>query len=176
MARYECSKIGRELASPVPTGTASYLRGVIMRVVIQRVNRASVEVEGTIVGQIGKGILAYVGIEKGDTEKEIAFMAEKILNLRIFPDEEYKMNLCVKDVGGAILSISQFTLASYIKKGRRPDFTNAEDPAKAEELYNKFNDILSREIKVEKGVFGAMMVIESVNNGPVTFIIEKKYN
>ncbi len=147
-----------------------------MRVVIQRVNRASVEVEGTIVGQIGKGILAYVGIEKGDTEKEIAFMAEKILNLRIFPDEEYKMNLCVKDVGGAILSISQFTLTSYIKKGRRPDFTNAEDPAKAEELYNKFNDILSREIKVEKGVFGAMMVIESVNNGPVTFIIEKKYN
>ncbi len=147
-----------------------------MRVVIQRVNRASVEVEGTIVGQIGKGILAYVGIEKGDTEKEIAFMAEKILNLRIFPDEEYKMNLCVKDVGGAILSISQFTLASYIKKGRRPDFTNAEDPAKAEELYNKFNDILSREIKVEKGVVGAMMVIESVNNGPVTFIIEKKYN
>jgi D-tyrosyl-tRNA(Tyr) deacylase len=147
-----------------------------MRVVIQRVNRASVEVEGTIVGKIGKGILAYVGIEKGDTEKEIAFMAEKILHLRIFPDEEYKMNLCVKDVGGAILSISQFTLASYIKKGRRPDFTNAEDPAKAEDLYNKFNDILSREIKVEKGVFGAMMVIESVNNGPVTFIIEKKYN
>jgi len=147
-----------------------------MRVVIQRVNRASVEVEGTIVGKIGKGILAYVGIEKGDTEKEIAFMAEKILNLRIFPDEEYKMNLCIKDVGGAILSISQFTLASYIKKGRRPDFINAEEPAKAEELYNKFNDILSRETKVEKGVFGAMMVIESVNNGPVTFIIEKKYN
>jgi len=147
-----------------------------MRVVIQRVKRASVDVEGTIVGKIGKGILAYVGIEKGDTEKEITFMAEKILNLRIFPDEEYKMNLCVKDVGGAILSISQFTLASYIKKGRRPDFTNAENPARAEELYNKFNDILSREIKVEKGVFGAMMEIESVNNGPVTFIVEKKYN
>ena len=146
-----------------------------MRVVIQRVKRASVDVEGTIVGKIGKGILAYVGIEKGDTEKEITFMAEKILNLRIFPDEEYKMNLCVKDVGGAILSISQFTLASYIKKGRRPDFTNAENPARAEELYNKFNDILSREIKVEKGVFGAMMEIESVNNGPVTFIVEKKY-
>ena len=98
-----------------------------MRVVIQRVNRASVEVEGTIVGKIDRGILAYVGIEKGDTEKEIAFMAEKILNLRIFPDDEYKMNLCVKEVGGAILSISQFTLASYIKKGRRPDFINAEE-------------------------------------------------
>lgn len=145
-----------------------------MRVVIQRVSRASVEVEGTIVGKIDRGILAYVGIEKGDTEKEIAFMAEKILNLRIFPDEEYKMNLCVKDVGGAILSISQFTLASYIKKGRRPDFINAEEPVKAEALYEKFNEILSREIKVEKGVFGAMMNIESVNNGPVTFIIEKK--
>ncbi len=146
-----------------------------MRVVIQRVNRASVEVEGTIVGKIDRGILAYVGIEKGDTEKEIAFMAEKILNLRIFPDDEYKMNLCVKEVGGAILSISQFTLASYIKKGRRPDFINAEEPAKAEVLYEKFNEILSSEIKVEKGVFGAMMNIESVNNGPVTFIIEKKY-
>ena len=146
-----------------------------MRVVIQRVSRASVEVEGKIVGKIGRGLLVYVGIEMGDTEKEITFMAEKILNLRIFPDDAYKMNFCVKDVGGAILSISQFTLASYIKKGRRPDFINAEEPAKAEVLYEKFNEILSREIKVEKGVFGVMMNIESVNNGPVTFIIEKKY-
>jgi D-tyrosyl-tRNA(Tyr) deacylase len=144
-----------------------------MRVVIQRVGRASVEVDGTVTGKIDKGILAYVGIEKGDTEKEIAFMAEKILNLRIFPDEEYKMNLNVKDVGGAILSISQFTLASYIKKGRRPDFTNAEEPARAEALWETFNEILAREIKVEKGVFGAMMDIESLNKGPVTFIIEK---
>ncbi len=147
-----------------------------MRVVIQRVNHATVEVEGNVVGKIDKGILAYVGIEKGDTEKEIAFMAEKILNLRIFPDDEYRMNLNVKNVGGAILSISQFTLASYIKKGRRPDFTNAEDPAKAEVLYDRFNELLAREIMVEKGVFGAMMDIESVNAGPVTFIIEKKYN
>lgn len=146
-----------------------------MRVVVQRVNRASVEVDDTIVGKIDKGILAYVGIEKGDTEKEIAFMAEKILHLRIFPDEEYRMNLNVKNVGGAILSISQFTLASYIKKGRRPDFTNAEEPTRAGALYEKFNQILAREIKVEKGVFGAMMNIESVNWGPVTFIIEKRY-
>jgi D-tyrosyl-tRNA(Tyr) deacylase len=102
-------------------------------------------------------------------------MAEKILHLRIFPDEEYRMNLNVKNVGGAILSISQFTLASYIKKGRRPDFTNAEEPTRAEALYEKFNEILAREIQVEKGVFGAMMNIESVNWGPVTFIIEKKY-
>ncbi|MDQ1350926.1 MAG: D-aminoacyl-tRNA deacylase [Acidobacteriota bacterium] len=147
-----------------------------MRIVVQRVDRASVEVEGAIVGKIGKGLLAYVGIEKGDTEKELAFMAEKILNLRIFPDDEYKMNLNVKDVGGSILSISQFTLASYIKKGRRPDFTNAEDPGKAEAMYEKFNEYLAAEIQVEKGVFGAMMAVESINNGPVTFIIEKKYH
>jgi D-aminoacyl-tRNA deacylase len=145
-----------------------------MRTVIQRVGKAKVEVEGRIVGKIGKGILVYVGIEKGDTEKETAYVAEKILNLRIFPDGENKMNLSVKDIGGEILSISQFTLASYIKKGRRPDFTNAEEPGKAEVLYEKFNEALSMEIKVEKGEFGAMMEIESVNDGPVTFIIEKK--
>ena len=147
-----------------------------MRTVIQRVSRASVEVDGKVVGKINRGILAFVGIEKGDTDKEIAFMAEKILNLRIFPDDEYRMNLSVRDIGGEILSISQFTLASHIKKGRRPDFTNAEEPGRAEELYEAFNELLSHEIKVEKGVFGAMMQIESINDGPVTFIIEKKYN
>ncbi|MCU0285437.1 MAG: D-aminoacyl-tRNA deacylase [Acidobacteria bacterium] len=147
-----------------------------MRIVVQRVHRASVEVSEVIVGKIGKGLLIYVGIEKGDTEKEMAFMADKILNLRIFPDKEYKMNLSVKEENGEILSISQFTLASYIKKGRRPDFTNAEDPDKAQALYEKFNAYLAKEIHVEKGVFGAMMAVESVNNGPVTFIIEKKYN
>jgi len=144
-----------------------------MRTVIQRVSRASVEVDGTVVGKIGRGILAYVGIEKGDTEKEIVFMAEKILNLRIFPDAQGRMNLSVKDIGGEILSISQFTLASHIKKGRRPDFNNAENPEKAEELYEKFNGILAGEIKVEKGIFAAMMNIESINDGPVTFIIER---
>lgn len=147
-----------------------------MRIVVQRVNRASVEVDKVIVGKIDQGLLVYVGIEKEDTEKEVAFIAEKILNLRIFPDDEYKMNLSVKDVGGAVLSISQFTLASYIQKGRRPDFTNAEAPEKAVVLYERFNDYLAREIPVERGVFGAMMAVESVNNGPVTFIIEKKYN
>jgi D-tyrosyl-tRNA(Tyr) deacylase len=147
-----------------------------MRTVIQRVSRASVEVDGKVVGKINRGILAFVGIEKGDTAKEISFMAEKILNLRIFPDNEYRMNLSIKDINGEILSISQFTLASYIKKGRRPDFTNAEEPGRAEELYETFNELLSQEIKVEKGIFGAMMQIESINDGPVTFIIEKKYN
>ncbi len=145
-----------------------------MRVVIQRVTRASVDVDGEMVGKVGQGILAYVGIERGDTEKEIAFRAEKILNLRIFPDDRGRMNLSVKDIGGAILSVSQFTLASYIKKGRRPDFTNAEDPKQAEALYEKFNQLVREEIKVETGVFRAMMQIESINNGPVTFIIERK--
>ncbi len=147
-----------------------------MRVVIQRVSRASVEVEGKVVGKIGRGILVYAGIEKGDTEKEMAFMAEKILNLRIFPDHENKMNLSVKDIGGEILSISQFTLASHIKKGRRPDFNNAEDPARAESLCHRFNQLLDQEIRVETGVFAAMMKIDSLNDGPVTFIIEKKYD
>ncbi|MCP4220935.1 MAG: D-tyrosyl-tRNA(Tyr) deacylase [bacterium] len=147
-----------------------------MRVVIQRVKRASVEVEENIVGKIETGILAYVGIEKGDTEKEISFVAEKIINIRIFPDREGKMNLSLKDIGGHILSVSQFTLASYIKKGRRPDFTNAEEPAKAEALYTQFNQIVSQDIHVETGIFGAMMNIESVNAGPVTFIIERKPN
>ena len=146
-----------------------------MRTVIQRVSQAAVAVDGQVVGQIGRGVLVYAGIERGDTEKEIAFMAEKILNLRIFPDEEHRMNLSLIDIAGEILSISQFTLASYIKKGRRPDFTNAEEPGKAEELYERFNELLSQELKVEKGVFGAMMNIESINDGPVTFIIEKKY-
>ncbi len=144
-----------------------------MRVVIQRVDRATVTVENEIKGHIDKGILAYVGIEKGDTQKEIAFMAEKILNLRIFPDQERRMNLSVKDIGGKILSISQFTLASHIKKGRRPDFNNAELPEKAGALYHQFNALLAEEIPVETGVFAAMMKIDSVNDGPVTFIIEK---
>jgi len=144
-----------------------------MRTVIQRVNRASVEVDGKVVGKIGRGILIYVGIERGDTEAEVRYMADKILNLRIFPDEQYRMNLSVKDIGGEILSISQFTLASYIKKGRRPDFTNAGDPVEAQRLYEKFNEVMALEIHVETGVFGAMMAIESLNDGPVTFIIEK---
>jgi len=146
-----------------------------MRVVIQRVSEANVVVDGAVVGEIGVGILAYVGIEQGDTEREIRYMADKILNLRIFPDDARRMNLSVMDVGGKILSISQFTLASYINKGRRPDFGNAEDPSRAENLYNFFNRVLSEEIEVETGKFGAMMNVSSVNDGPVTFIIEKKY-
>ncbi len=147
-----------------------------MRIVIQRVSSADVKVNSETAGQIGKGLLIYSGIEKGDTLKEIEFMVEKVLNLRIFPDDHGKMDKAVLDVpGSAILSISQFTLASFIKKGRRPDFSNALEPEKAEKLYDHFCEKLSSKIKVEKGVFGAMMEITSVNDGPVTFIIEKKF-
>lgn len=147
-----------------------------MRIVVQRVSQAYVEVNGRIVGKIGKGLLIYIGIERDDSEKEVDFMAEKILNLRIFPDDNNKMNLSIMDIkNGELLSISQFTLASYIRKGRRPDFNNAMNPAEAELLYNRFNEILSEKIKVKKGIFGAMMNINSINNGPVTFIIEKKF-
>jgi len=147
-----------------------------LRIVIQRVSSADVKVNSETAGQIGKGLLIYSGIEKGDTLKEIEFMVEKVLNLRIFPDDHGKMDKAVLDVpGSAILSISQFTLASFIKKGRRPDFSNALEPEKAEKLYDHFCEKLSSKIKVEKGVFGAMMEITSVNDGPVTFIIEKKF-
>ena len=144
-----------------------------MRIVLQRVSQASVEIGGKTVGRIGTGLLLLIGIEKGDGEKEIAFMADKILNLRIFPDGDDKMNLSVKEIKGEILSISQFTLASRIKKGRRPDFSGAEEPKQAEELYSRFNRLLAAAVPVAMGIFGAMMDVHSVNHGPVTFIIEK---
>ncbi|MEN8155127.1 MAG: D-aminoacyl-tRNA deacylase [Acidobacteriota bacterium] len=146
-----------------------------MRVVIQRVSEAKVDVEGKTTGKINRGILIYSGIEDGDTEKEVEYIAEKIVNLRIFPDENNKMNNSIMELDNSeVLSISQFTLSSYIKKGRRPDFTNAMVPEKAKELYEVFNSKLAEHVKVEKGIFGAMMDIYSVNDGPVTFIIEKK--
>ena len=114
-----------------------------------------------------------VGIEKGDGEPEIAFIADKVLNLRIFPDEQDKMNLSVQDIGGGILSVSQFTLAARNKKGRRPDFGNAEEPGKAAALYSRFNSLLAAAVPVATGEFGAMMDVRLVNNGPVTIILEK---
>jgi len=145
-----------------------------VRVVAQRVSRASVETGGCTVGRIGEGLLLLVAIEKGDGEKEIDFMAEKILNLRLFADGAGKMNLSVRDVKGEILSISQFTLAAHVQKGRRPDFTNAEEPGRAEELYSRFNRLLQGAVPVATGNFGAMMDVHSVNHGPVTFILEKQ--
>jgi D-tyrosyl-tRNA(Tyr) deacylase len=144
-----------------------------MRVVVQRVSRAAVEAGGSTVGEIGRGLLLLVGIEKGDGEKEIAFMADKVLNLRIFADSQDKMNLNVQDIRGEMLSVSQFTLAARNKKGRRPDFTNAEEPVRAKILYERFNCLLAAAVPVATGVFGAMMAVHSINDGPVTIILEK---
>ena len=144
-----------------------------MRVVVQRVAHADVEVGGRTVGRIGPGLLLLVGFEKGDGEAEVAFMADKILHLRVFADGEGKMNLDLREAGGEILSISQFTLAARNRKGRRPDFTNAEEPGRAETLYARFNSLLAAGAPVVAGVFGAMMEVRSVNSGPVTIILEK---
>lgn len=146
-----------------------------MRVVIQRVNEASVEVEKRIVGKIGKGFLLLVGVEKGDTCSEAAALAEKISKMRIFEDENGKMNLSLNDVGGEVLSVSQFTLCADCRRGNRPDYFNAAPPSEANELYELFNDeIRNKGVLVEKGVFGADMKVSLVNDGPVTIILDSK--
>lgn len=146
-----------------------------MKIVLQRVKQAAVEVNKQTVGQINKGVCLLVGVEKGDTEEEALYLAHKITELRIFPDEEGKMNLSLLDILGEVLAVSQFTLAASLKKGRRPSFDNAEDPEKAENLFCFFVDaIRERGIKVETGVFGALMDVHLTNDGPVTFILERK--
>jgi D-tyrosyl-tRNA(Tyr) deacylase len=144
-----------------------------MRAVIQRVLRAQVTVDGRTTGQIEKGILAYVSIAKSDTEKDAEFMADKLVNLRIFPDEADKMNRRLLDVGGAILLVSNFTLHGDCRKGRRPGFDAAAEPKSANQLYEKLIQLVAaRGIAVEKGIFGASMQVASVNDGPVTFILD----
>jgi D-aminoacyl-tRNA deacylase len=146
-----------------------------MRVVVQRSKKAKVIVDEKIVGQISKGLVLLVGVTHEDTEVDAAFLAEKIANLRIFEDDAGKMNLSLKDVGGEILSISQFTLYGDCRKGRRPNFMDAARPDQANTLYEAFNHLLrSKDIKVETGRFGAMMDVELTNDGPVTLIIDSK--
>ncbi|MBI5453665.1 MAG: D-tyrosyl-tRNA(Tyr) deacylase [Deltaproteobacteria bacterium] len=146
-----------------------------MRAVIQRVKSASVSVDGKVVGEIGKGILAYVGVEKGDVEADLRFISSKIASLRIFGDSEGRMNLSVKDIGGSVLVISQFTLLGDCTKGRRPSFDRAESPGEAKVLYERVAVALREEgLKVETGEFQAHMEVESVNDGPVTFILESR--
>ena len=149
-----------------------------MRMVCQRVLEANVTVNNRPVGTIGKGLLIYLGVGKGDTINDAQFMADKIVNLRIFADEAGKMNLNVRDVAGSILLISNFTLQGdffkkLLGKGRRPGFDAAAEPALAEQLYEKVAELIAAQgVPVEKGVFGEYMHVTSINDGPVTFLLD----
>lgn len=144
-----------------------------MRIVLQRVKRASVKVGNETAGQIGRGFLILVGARKGDTIKQASYLADKCAGLRVFEDQNGKMNLSIKDIGGEVLVVSQFTLCADVSKGRRPSFDGAMPPDDAEKLYLRFCELLTdKGISVQTGQFGAKMYIELMNDGPVTFILE----
>ncbi|MGV2622209.1 D-aminoacyl-tRNA deacylase [Halobacillus sp. ACCC02827] len=146
-----------------------------MRAVIQRTSGASVEVAGETIGQVGQGIVVLLGVTQEDTEEDARYLAKKIPYLRIFEDENGKMNHSLMDVEGKMLSISQFTLYGDCRKGRRPNFMGAAKPELAEPLYKTFNEMVTQEgIPVETGEFGAMMNVQLTNDGPVTLIIDSK--
>ena len=145
-----------------------------MKIVLQKVKKASVSVDNKIVGNIDKGYCLLVGVHKESTEEDARYLAKKIAQARLFEDENDKINLSLKDVGGSILSVSQFTLYAETKKGNRPSFTSAAGAEKANELYEKFNEYLREEgVKVETGIFQTMMEVNIVNDGPVTIVYEK---
>lgn len=146
-----------------------------MRAVVQRVAKADVTVEGNITGAIEKGLMVLIGVEEEDGETDAAYLAEKIAGLRIFEDEEGKMNLSVKDIGGDILAVSQFTLFGDCRKGKRPSFIKAARPEQANALYRRFVQLCSeQELHVEEGVFQAEMLVRIHNDGPVTILIDSK--
>ena len=144
-----------------------------MKAVIQRVTRASVTVDGEVTGKIGKGFLVLLGVVEQDTEEEMKLLAKKVSEIRIFTDENDKMNLSLQQVDGEVLVVSQFTLCADLSHGRRPSFINSAKPDVANELYEKFCDqlLINGVRKVEKGVFGADMAVELLNDGPVTIIM-----
>lgn len=146
-----------------------------MKMVLQRVREASVEVDGRIAGRIGRGICLLIGVEKGDTEADAETLARKAVELRIFPDAQGRMNLSLAEAGGQVLAISQFTLAGSTRKGRRPSFDEAEEPKRAEDLFNLAVERM-RELgfRVETGVFQALMNVNLINEGPVTFILDSR--
>lgn len=145
-----------------------------MRVLLQRVSAASVSVDGAIVGAIGKGFVALVGITHSDGEEQAAWLATKTAGLRVFKDAEGKMNASLQDVGGAVLVVSQFTLYADTRKGRRPAFIDAAHPDLAEPLVERFAELLRAEgLPVEMGIFGAYMQVEIYNDGPVTILLER---
>jgi D-tyrosyl-tRNA(Tyr) deacylase len=146
-----------------------------MRAVIQRVAEAKVEVAGQVIGAVGRGLLVYLGVGKEDTEADAQFMADKLVNLRIFADEAGKMNRSVMEIGGGVLLVSNFTLQGDCRKGRRPGFDAAADPQLAEPLYEKVAELIAQaDIVVGKGSFGAHMHVTSINDGPVTFLLDSK--
>ncbi|MCU0233646.1 MAG: D-aminoacyl-tRNA deacylase [Thermoanaerobaculales bacterium] len=143
--------------------------------VIQRVSRAEVRVEGAAVGRIARGLLLLVGLERGDGERQIERAAKRVATLRVFTDDEGRMNRGLDEIGGAVLAVSQFTVAGSIRKGRRPDFDRALPGELAEPMFERFVELLRNEgAAVETGVFGALMEVELVNDGPVTLIWEDR--
>jgi len=146
-----------------------------VKVIVQRVHSASVTVNGNKIGEIDKGLVLLIGVAENDSIEDVEFVANKCADLRIFPDDDEKMNCSVLEVNGEILAISQFTLLGNTKKGRRPSFIEAASPEKGEEYYNQFINILrDRGLIVKTGIFGAMMDVALVNAGPVTIIVESK--
>ena len=146
-----------------------------MKLVVQRVVHASVEVDGEITGKIDEGLMALVGFGENDTEKEADYLARKLAKLRVFPDDDGKMNRSVLDIGGTLLLVPQFTLYGKVKK-YRPSFHRALAPDKATELFDYFTDKCREYVEVETGVFGAFMKVDLLNNGPVTILLEKEYD
>ncbi len=146
-----------------------------MKVLVQRVSRAEVRVGGASVGAIGRGLLVFLGVEQGDAVIDADWNAAKVAELRIFPDDTERMNLSVEEVGGSVLVVSQFTLASSTRRGRRPSFESAADPAKAQALYERFvATLVNRGLVVATGTFRAMMEVELVNDGPVTILLDPR--
>ena len=146
-----------------------------MRAVVQRVIEADVTVEERITGSIGKGLMVLLGVEDGDDEADAIYMADKITGLRIFEDEQGKMNLSIKDVGGKILAVSQFTLLGDVRKGKRPSFTKAARPDEANKLYRRFISLVNeRNIETQEGVFQAEMMVKIYNDGPATILLDSK--